>query len=639
MLVALLTTATGFGAVYYLVKVYNIEFTWLNVEGAKWGVDSWKFFTEMYPLAAAVLLISLLAYFMIVSSVRGYKSYLSSGQDYRKMVSLADSIDDLTNPTQIARLSKFPELQSVLRNYGDQIREISEEMSQKEKETNSVDLEMEIDSLIKGNPLQETLAEGKWWAPLARKVSEALSAKKEEVNEAGKQAETLRRSAARTALSFGRAAETLGAAGEDAAEIARAVAGLDCVMKEISGAAPAEVRAETNAAHGAPAGEMKPLLDALKDSGRKLFEFSEENNGLALNMALMAARGNFNEHDLAQFAEAVRKTAERFNKLGARMADVTDRISENLRSGRVDTRSGGASFDNSGIIKSLSAISKTMETRSRRLQEKIKSLEKELEAVDGGLHGAMAPGREAGAETDSGRRPLGDGAAEGGGRAFVNFGDGVENRAKESGKDDVLVLDRSNLWQAPDAAAEEAPVDRPRRSRTVEVDIEPAAEPAGPAEKKAEAASEQPDESAALSDRLREVLASVEREEQAEAAARGGEGWMDMPGNNWVKAGREERQPAPEPRPQRAPSGKKGADDPMIIADELFGVPGDRQDGESPRGLDKHVESRPAKTAGLRVESGPADASGDEMNGDDDPVYDLLELGAVEYQQKTSAGE
>ena len=562
MLVALLTTATGFGAVYYLVKVYNIEFTWLNVEGAKWGVDSWKFFTEMYPLAAAVLLISLLAYFMIVSSVRRYKSYLSSGQDYRKMVSLADSIDDLTNPTQIARLSKFPELQSVLRNYGDQIREISEEMNQKEKESNSVDLEMEIDSLIKGNPLQEALAEGKWWAPLARKVSEALSAKNEETIEAGKQAEALRRSAARTALSFGKASETLGAAGEDAAEIARAVAGLDVVMKELSKAPSAEGGAEANGAQGATSAEMKPLLDALKDSGRKLFEFSEENNGLALNMALMAARGNFTEHDLAQFAEAVRKTAERFNKLGARMADVTDRISESLRSGRVDTRSGGASFDNmvdnTGIIKSLSAISKTMESRSRRLQEKITSLGRELEAVEGGLHGAMASGRGAGAETDAGQPAGGDGAVEGGGRAFVNFGDGVENRAKENGKDDMLVLDRSNMWQSPDAAAEEAPVDRPRRSRTVEVDIEPAAGPAGPVAKKAEAVSEEPDDSAALSDRLREVLASVEREEQAEAAARSGEGWMDMPGNNWVKAGREESAACRGAAPEARAFGEKG---------------------------------------------------------------------------------
>ena len=223
--------------------------------------------------------------------------------------------------------------------------------------------------------------------------------------------------------------------------------------------------------------------------------------------------------------------------------------------------------------------------------------------------------------------------------ASRNFGDGVENRVKESHKDDVLILDRSNMWQAPDAAAEEAPVERPHRSRTVEVDIESPIEQAAPAAKKAEAAPEEPDDSAALSERLREVLASVEREEQAEAAARSGEGWMDMPGNNWVKAGGEEAQPVSKPRPQRGPSGKKAAEDPMIIADELFGVPGDRKEDEPPRGLDKGVASRPAKTAGLRVDSEPADVSGDEMNGDDDPIYDLLELGAVEYGQKTSAGE
>jgi len=285
-----------------------------------------------------------------------------------------------------------------------------------------------------------------------------------------------------------------------------------------------------------------------------------------------------------------------------------------------------------------------MESRSRGLQEKITSLGRELEAADGGLHGAMASGRESGAETDAGQPAGGDGAAEGGGRAFVNFGDGVEKRAKESGKDDMLVLDRSNMWQSPDAAAEEAPVDRPRRSKTVEVDIEPAAGPAGPVAKEAEAVSEEPDDSTALSERLREVLASVEREEQAEAAARSGEGWMDMPGNNWVKAGGEERQPAAEPRPKRASSVKKAADDPMIIADELFGVPGDRKDGKSPRGLDKDIEGSPAIAAVSQAESEPAGARGDdmnsgEMNGDDEPVYDLLELGAVEYGQNVSAGE
>ena len=77
----------------------------------------------------------------------------------------------------------------------------------------------------------------------------------------------------------------------------------------------------------------------------------------------------------------------------------------------------------------------------------------------------------------------------------------------------------------------------------------------------------------------------------------------------------------------------------MIIADELFGVPGDRKEGESPRGLDKDMEVRPAKTAGSQVESEASYAGGEEMNGDDEPVYDLLELGAVEYGQNVSAGE
>ena len=114
----------------YLASCYNVDLKWLKTGATGWGIDSDLFFRQMYPLAAGVILISLFSYFLIVSAVRRYKFYLDSGQDYRKMISLAESIDDLTNPAQIARLSSYPELQGVLRNYGDQIREISQVLCQ-----------------------------------------------------------------------------------------------------------------------------------------------------------------------------------------------------------------------------------------------------------------------------------------------------------------------------------------------------------------------------------------------------------------------------------------------------------------------------------------------------------------------------
>ncbi|MCK4236142.1 MAG: hypothetical protein KAX38_03415, partial [Candidatus Krumholzibacteria bacterium] len=170
MLVALLLLVTNFGVGYYLVNIYNVDLEWLSENSGRWVVNSHLFFKQIYPLAAGVIVIVLFSYFIVASAVRRYKFYLESGQDYRKMISLAESIDDLTNPAQIAKLSSYPELQSVLRNYGNQIKEISQELDQKKSDLRSVDLEMEVESLLKGESVQETLVEGKWWAPLFKKL-------------------------------------------------------------------------------------------------------------------------------------------------------------------------------------------------------------------------------------------------------------------------------------------------------------------------------------------------------------------------------------------------------------------------------------------------------------------------------------
>ena len=93
-LVALLLSGTSFGVGYYMVKVYKIDLYWLSSDISRWGVDSYQFFREIYPAAAGVLLLALMTYFLIASAVRRYKYYLNSGQDYRKMISLADSVDE-----------------------------------------------------------------------------------------------------------------------------------------------------------------------------------------------------------------------------------------------------------------------------------------------------------------------------------------------------------------------------------------------------------------------------------------------------------------------------------------------------------------------------------------------------------------
>ena len=221
--------ATSFGVGYYMVKVYDIDLFWLSSDVSKWVVDSYEFFREIYPAAAGVLILALIAYFLIASAVRRYKYYLDSGQDYRKMISLTESIDDLTNPAQIARLSEYPELQEVLRNYGDQIREISESIEDREEEIRSVDLEVEIDSIIEGRGLNETHADGRWWAPIARKVQAFAEKNTGGTEELKKISASSRQAMGRASLSCGRAVETVANAGEDILGIIRVAGQLKTV--------------------------------------------------------------------------------------------------------------------------------------------------------------------------------------------------------------------------------------------------------------------------------------------------------------------------------------------------------------------------------------------------------------------------
>ena len=78
MLVALLLVVVGLGTGYFMVRIYGVELEWLEGSLLKWEVDSFAFFKEMYPLAAGVLILSLISYFMVASAVRRYRCFLNS---------------------------------------------------------------------------------------------------------------------------------------------------------------------------------------------------------------------------------------------------------------------------------------------------------------------------------------------------------------------------------------------------------------------------------------------------------------------------------------------------------------------------------------------------------------------------------
>lgn len=603
--VALQLIFVGLSVGYFFVTVYRVRLDWLKIGSSGWGVDSYLFFRQMYPLVAAVLLVSLMSYFIVASAVRRYKFYLDSGMDYRKMISLAESIDDLTNPSQIARLSSYPELQAVLRSYGDSIREISQELGQKEERCDYGELDREIDVLLAGEPSDEAPT-GKAWESAYRKIEERIESDRRRIEELERKGQADHAVISRAALAYGRVMEALGNAGGDLVEITRGLSELHRAADETDAPAAASADAlSQRKALRAIVTEMESAVRKLEEGGHVLHEFSEENNGIALNMAIMAAKGSVGEQDLAGFADRVRHTAERFRRLNGTILSIAQGLLSNcyaLKEKLVD----GAPVEQGGS-RSQRRIAETV----RMIEERSNLLERRICALGSELHEVQEPLRQdfAGAEAPDARAPeTAPRVAPPSGPERVRAFAGEQTAPEESG----FVIDRGKAWEGL-GAMEEEPADEaaadavPRALGSDERPVE-AAQGAGPEERPGEAPSTFSDMSS-----LRDLGGSEEM--NAAPASKSGEpeepgSWMEMPGHRWLKIDVDQSE------------AERGPDAVSVRID----TPAE----SSARGREPERPAAEEATFGAPAEES---ASAD----DGETIYDLLELGAVEYAEETPA--
>ncbi len=439
VLVALLLLITNVGVGYYVISQYNVDLEWLKA-GNFWEIDSYLFFREMFPLATGILLCSLFSYFVIASAVRRYRFYIDSGQDYRNMVSLADSIDDLTNPAQIARLGDFPELQEILRNYGDQIKDISDEINSREAELAPSELEAEIESLLKGEPvLQAEDSGGKWWAELVRKLERHSREKDEVIENLYSSNDRERRKTASITLSMGRILENAGEARNKIAEITALLSDLD--SGTVSSAGP--VSAQDPDAKTALS-NIGSLLKKLEQGGAAMRQFSERTNGLALNIALLAARGEVDERDLVNYAEKARETAEKFSKLGNAVSGITAELSANhqVMSGGLSGRGGLKDAEaGSAATSAIMKLRPRIEARLSDMENNLLNLEGDLKSMNETLRN-MGDEEEIGMAAEyvsAGAQPEKAEAALAGSKA------GAENAEnKDAGQ---LIINHGKAWE------------------------------------------------------------------------------------------------------------------------------------------------------------------------------------------------
>lgn len=693
MLVSLLLVVVGFGTVYFMVRIYGVELAWLEGSLLRWEVDSFAFFREMYPLAAGVLVLSLISYFTVASAVRRYRGYLNSGQDYRRLVKLADSIDDLTNPAQIARLKNYPELQSVLRNYGDQIREISSQLNEEQTQGDhrSVDLEMEIDTLLQGEATQDSLIEDRWWTPLYRKIESHIKETQRSINGLKKKVHESKAALGRVALSTGRIVEQIGGTTEECPDILRAVGELNKFVENLDQAGDGEngESPKSDKDHlKAVVTEMENTLHKLEDGGKVLNEFSEENNGIALNIALMAAKGEASEHDLAQFADKVRSTADRFNRLSTTFTSMAQGLLGTCYSlkEKLDIDVEPDTGRNDEMHSSIAGIAKVLEERCVQLQERIGYIGNEvhdtqdlvnrsIKSIAGEGPGVEEadPGQDLSVEEDDGEMILersGDGVEDEAGEGLV-VDHGRLWGQEQGAKEDIVSLDKPQadgfpLDDAAETSMEEPPMDqRPDEENlehddgieepgsNVEMESEelPAVEPEVEAEKQEYVIPSVEEPSTETEPSIEaETPPAQTAEEPEEPSAGKDEAWGDTAQHKWFKIDIEKEEVATGVSSEEVEV-RETVD---IASEEVEAgeLPDVAFEGTEPtESVDVPIEGLDAETAADDIpvdemlEAQELDASAKEQPSaeecvageakEEEPIYDLYELGAVEYVEET----
>ncbi len=621
MLVALLLLVISFGVGVYLVRVYGINLKWLTVGSEQWSFDSFLFFKEMYPLAAGVIIISLFSYFVIASAVRRYKFYLDSGQDYRRMISLAKSIDDLTNPAQIARLSDYPELQGILRNYGDQIREISKELDRKEEEQRAIDLEMEIESLLQGESIQETLVEGKWWAPIFEKLESYVSRNRQLIASFKEENERTRGILGHAALSQGKVIEDVRTASGELLEIIQVLGELNRIATEPDvpdGEAKSGSSENQRNMLKAIVKEIENSLHKLEDGGRVLQEFSEENNGLALNIALMAAKGDVGEHDVAQVAEKVRSTAERFKRLSGTVTSIAQGLLGNCYAMKEKLETGDAASTTGQMqtIVAVTEVASKVGERSKMIQHRLNDLTNELDDVHELIQRGISK-LTATSGFDEELKQADASVKEGGTEEEISL-DSAPDTESPFGEGPDLELEQSREWQgdgsgiSDDLVSFEKPVSNGFSLDDMSGDVEPGSEDYVAAEGTESTEEVKSVEGAPDFEELGSDVSVDDRMERTSADTKE-EGWMEMPGHRWIKI--------------NVDKSDTGVDKGPVEVEVREAIPGEGEGASGPE------PSTGGESGGVSEEA--PDTAGTGKEADEEPIYDLFELGAVEYSDQT----
>lgn len=336
-LVSLFLVTVSVGVGFAITRTFGVTWSWIQFGDGLWALDSWvfdrtAFFNEVLPLVVFVPVMSLLAYLLVTGAVRKYKASPDSGGDYKRLVRALKKIDDLRED-RISSLGDFPELRDVLLKIRNRISEREKSLEEKDASLGSRGPEVSIADQVKAetgvligaisrgpadgfsgelalalpelkqieNAIREHLLGAKAGAPSvsASDLGEQMTNLREEITESSK--------ALRQMVS------------ELSAEMAATQNGareIEFLLGQVKHAIGSEA---TGGAAGAQAGlsGATALVERLGQASRALEALGEETKSVAINTALQAGGNDGDVSGAVKLADDVRELATKFNGVAA----------------------------------------------------------------------------------------------------------------------------------------------------------------------------------------------------------------------------------------------------------------------------------------------------------------------------------
>ena len=372
----------------------------------------------------------------------------------------------------------------------------------------------------------------------------------------------------------------------------------------------------------------------------------------------MAARGEAGEKDLAGLAEKVRSAAERFGRLGRELEEIARTVSEQSRSTAAPGGEPVVSGADPETGRLIMEISGRIESRSRSLQKKLTVLGNDVKDMERTLR------MDAAVEEDLGDQPVDP--AQGRERnidgSIVNFGAGGKEPGVDEGIDDSdLVIDHGKLWEAPEKSSAELTDEEPAGIEGIEVtddsgefliagfqeamsamhddasgqsetgEPEEAAGDTVTGEALPETHHEHMEEPSAEKPETEEPGMEEPAEPAAEAVPSKVDEWSEVQqggGNDWMKVEVEQPGGAGVAGPEVVPVQEASAVEPEIVPEVAC--------TDDPAVEAVHIRE-PESAAAPEPEADAAVPGQQEEEASDtgeEQVYDLFELGAVEYSEE-----